>query len=91
MSDSRELTPEHPDGIGVIKNIVCAYCRNKFRYDCIKVCAPGGLYRNLEPMELVNWQRTPELPSMAKMLEFAPVTRIAFMYLVLYYMSSLDD
>lgn len=91
MSESRELPPEQPDGFGVIKNIVCAYCRNKLRHGCIAVCAPEGLYRNLEPMELGNWQRAPKLPNMSKLMDYAPVTRIALMYLVLHYVLSLND
>ena len=91
LSDWRELTPEHPDGSGVIKNIVCGYCGNKFKHGCIVVCAPEGLYRNLEPMALGNWQRLPKLPAMSKLMRYAPVTRIAFMYLVLHYAFSVDD
>ncbi len=83
-SDWQELKPEQPDGFGVIKNVVCAYCRNKLRHGCIAVCAPEGLYRNLEPMEAGYTLRTPKLPSMSALMEYAPVTRIALMYLVLH-------
>lgn len=91
MSHWRELSPEQPDGRGVIKNIVCAYCRNKFKHSCIAMCASEGLYRNLEPMELSIWQNLPKLPNMSTLMHYAPVTRLAFMYLVLHYVSSLDD
>ncbi len=90
MSQWRELSPEQPDGIGVIKNIVCAYCRNKFKHSCIATCAPEGLYRNLVPMELTYWQNAPKLPHMSKLMAYAPVTRMALMYLILFYASSLD-
>ncbi len=85
MNQWHELEREKPDGIGVIKHVVCAHCRNKFRHDCIEVCAPEGLYRNLVPMELVNWQRAPQLPDMSKLMDYAPVTRFAVLYLVLHY------
>ena len=91
MNQWRELTPEQPDGIGVIKNVVCACCRNSLKRGCITEYAPEGLYRNLEPRELDIWQRLPKLPSMSKLMEYAPVTRIALMYLVLHYLSSVDD
>ncbi len=90
MSEWSELMPEQPDGIGVIKNIVCTYCRSKLRHACIEECTPVGLYRNLEPMELHNWQRAPKLPSMSALMEFAPVTRFAYMYLVLHYVLSIE-
>ncbi len=85
VNPPNELTPEQPDGIGVIKNVVCRYCQNKLRQGCIEECAPEGLYRNLEPMELDLWHDPPKLPRMAKFLEYGPVTRLALMYLVLHY------
>ncbi len=91
MSEWQGLTPEQPDGFGVIKNVVCAYCRNKLRHGCTEECAPEGLYRNLEPMELGEWQPAPNLPSMSELMQFAPVTRSALMYLVLYYLTSSDN
>ncbi len=91
MGDWCELTPEQPDGIGVIKNVVCAHCRNKLRHGCIEVCAPEGLYRNLEPIELSNTHRAPKLPNITAFIEYAPVTRIALMYLVLNYLLSPDE
>lgn len=90
MNQRDGLTPERPDGIGAIKNVVCAYCRNNLKHGCITECAPEGLYRNLEPMELAIWQYPPKLPSMAKMLEYAPVTRLALMYLVVHYAQTYD-
>ncbi len=90
-SEWLELMPEKPDGFGVIKNIVCEYCRNKLRQGCIEVCAPEGLYRNLHPTDLGEWQHPPNLPSMSKLMEFAPSTRFALMYLTLHYVVSRDD
>lgn len=85
MNQQYEIAPEKPDGMGVIKYLVCAHCRNSLRQRCIEECAPEGLYRNLEPRELGMWLYPPRLPSMAKLMECAPVTRLALMYLVLHY------
>ncbi len=90
MNQWKEWTPEKPDGFGVIKHVVCAYCRNSLRHGCITECAPEGLYRNLEPMELEVWQYPPKLPSMATLLECAPVTRLALMSLVVHYVQTHD-
>ncbi len=73
------------------QNIVCAYCQNKLRHGRIEKCAPEGLYRNLELMKLSAWQRAPKLPSMSVMMEFALVTRIALIHLVLHYLLWHDD
>lgn len=86
-----ELSSEQPDGIGVIKYVVCAYCRNKLRQRCIEECAPEGLYRNLEPEDFDLSRHPAKLPRMSKLVEYAPVTRMALMYLVLHYVLSLDD
>ncbi len=91
MNNWNELTPEQSDGIGIIKNIVCAYCQNRLRHGCIEECAREGLYRNLEPMKLSTLQHAPRLPSMSVMMQFAPVTRIAMMHLVLHYSQLNDD
>jgi hypothetical protein len=87
----REFAPERPDGIGVIKRVVCVYCRNQLKHGCITECAPEGLYRNLEPTELDLWHDPPKLPSMARLMAYAPVTRLALMHLVLYYLQSTWD
>jgi hypothetical protein len=86
-----EWTPEQCDGIGVIKNLVCAHCRNILKQRCIEECAPEGLYRNLEPRELDEWRHPLKIPCMSRLMEFAPVTRFALMYLILYYMQSRED
>ena len=91
MSVWRELSPEKSDGLGIIKNVVCAYCRNRFKYRGITSCSSEGLYRNLEPMELGDWQRPPKLPAMSKLMDYAPVTRMTLMYLVLHYLAALQD
>ncbi len=91
VSEWQELMSEKPDGFGVIKNMVCKYCRNKLRHGCIEACAPEGLYRNLEPKELAEWKHLPKLPSMSKLMDYAPVTRFAYMYLALHYLVSQVD
>ncbi len=84
MNKWNELTPEQSDGIGIIKNVVCAHCRNMWKHLCITECAPEGLYRNLEPVELSDSKHHPKLPSMSALMKYAPVTRVALMYLVLH-------
>jgi hypothetical protein len=91
MNQHPGLKPEQPEGIGVIKLAVCRYCKNNLKPGCINSCAPEGLYRNLEPMELDMWHDPPRLPSMSTLMDYAPVTRFALMYLVLHYVSALDD
>jgi hypothetical protein len=91
MDKWHELTPEQPDGMGIIKNVVCAYCRNSLKHGCIEECAPEGLYRNLEPSELDMWRYLPKLPPMRKLMGFAPVTRFALMYLILHYLLLSED
>lgn len=87
MSQQRDLTPERAEGIGVIRGVVCRYCRNQLRQHCVEACASEGLYRNLEPKTLDSWQRPPRLTGMAKLLEYAPITRLAWMYLAIHYSS----
>lgn len=86
MDQGQGLTSEQPDGIGMIKSVVCIYCRNRLRQGCITECATEGLYRNLEPIEL-DWRYPPKLPSMARLLELAPVTRLALVTLMLHYLT----
>jgi hypothetical protein len=90
MDKWHELAPEQPDGMGVIKHVVCAYCRNGLKHGCIEECAPEGLYRNLEPMAL-GMKYPPKLPIMAALMKYALVTRLAMMYLVLHYVVSIED
>ncbi len=87
MSRPTTYAPEEPEGIGMIRSVVCLYCQNRLRQGCIEECAPEGLFRNLEPRELDMWHYPPRLPSMRKLLEYAPVTRMALLYLVVHYSS----
>ena len=87
MNQRDESVAEQSDGIGVIKSIVCTYCRNRLRQRCIEECAPQGLYRNLEPRELAHYESPPRVERMASILECAPITRLALMTLVLHYLT----
>lgn len=49
-------------------------------------CAPEGLYRFLEPVRLRELNDLPEVPSMARLLDYSQVTRLALINLILYYL-----
>lgn len=69
-----------------IRIAVCGYCFNRGKEVCLKDCAPEGLYRYLDPVALDGWDNPPQVPPMRTLLEYEPVTRLAFMTLMMHYL-----
>ncbi len=62
---------------------VCVYCRQKINEGCF-ACRSEGLYRHFEP-QILTFRKPPQLPAFKELLEMPAATRLAFVYLGLYY------
>ena len=59
-----------PEGKDAIRYAVCGYCRNQGQPVCLTRCRSEGLYRELEPVVLEEWDHPPEIPGMSDLLSY---------------------
>ena len=60
--------------------------RQRPKERCETACQPEGKYRHLEPVAPEHWEVGPELPAFREMVEMAPALRLAWLYLMAYYL-----
>ena len=65
---------------------VCVWCSRNNRESCETVCQPEGKYRLLDPVIPDHWEMPPSPPAFREMVDMPAAERLAFLWLVVYYL-----